>query len=200
MSIVLRAAVFSVALLTMPLISMGQDEVADPPTADGLSVETARETAEELAADTKETVEDLANQVDQNPQAHEVSAGLLQPIYSLAEAMSFPSFHWIAFTFMMIGVVSYGLQLVLGKLVLLSKMSFSLKEILSDSVGLIISLIGLVLTTQAAAENSTFTDRPASVLSAAGIGLLVGFVFYLWGQSQEVDAAVGRKVQAKASP
>ncbi|MEZ6144948.1 MAG: hypothetical protein R3B91_05815 [Planctomycetaceae bacterium] len=199
MSSVQRIVVFSAVLLLLPLSVIAQEEHADPPAPDGLTVESARETAEELAAETKEKVNELAQQVDQNPQAHEVSAGLLQPIYSLAEAMSIPSFHWIAFTFMMIGVVSYALQLVLGKLVLLSKMSFSIKEILSDSVGFIISLIGLVLTTQAAAENSTFTSSPAAVLSAAGIGLVMGFIFYLWGQSQEVDAAIGRRAKAKVT-
>ena len=71
-------------------------------------------------------------------------------------------------------------------------MGFSLKEIASDAVGLAISVVGLVLTTQAAAENSTFTQSPALVISATGVGAIVGFILYLWGQSQELQAADGR--------
>jgi hypothetical protein len=96
------------------------------------------------------------------------------------------------------GVVSYTLQLVLGKLVVLMRMGLSFKEIASDAVGLAISVVGLVLTTQAAAENSTFTQSPAAVISAAIVGALAGFVLYLWGQSQELDAAAGRARTAPA--
>ena len=105
-------------------------------------------------------------------------------------------FHWVAFALMATGVVSYALQLVLGKLVVLTKMGFSPAEILSDAHGLVVSLVGLVLTTQAAAENSTFTQSPFAVLSASAVGLVVGFIFYRWGQSQEVQAAIARRKQA----
>jgi hypothetical protein len=105
-------------------------------------------------------------------------------------------FHWLAFAVMATGVVSYALQLVLGKLVVLSRMGFSPSEILSDTLGLVISAIGLVLTTQAAAENSTFTHSPASVLSATAVGVIAGFIFYRWGQAQEVQATVARQQAA----
>jgi len=53
----------------------------------------------------------------------------------------------------------------------------------------------LVLTTQAATENSTFTESPAAVLSATAAGAIVGIILYWWGQSQEVQAVEGRKKQ-----
>lgn len=143
----------------------------------------------------QETVDDIARQVDQDERAQEVTAGILQPIYTLAEKLAFPAFHWVAFAIMATGVVSFALQTVLGKLAVLMRGSISFKEILSDILGLVISLLGLVLTTQAAAENSTFTSSPAAVLSAAGVGVVAGFIFYLWGQSQELQAAKGRKVE-----
>lgn len=139
-----------------------------------------------------EIVEEVARQVDQSPKAKEITAGILTPIYQVAEKLSFPMFHWVAFAVMTTGVVSYVLQLVLAKLVVLMRMSISLTEILSDALGLVISVIGLVLTTQAAAQNSTFTQSPASVLSAAIVGGVAGFVFYVWGQRQEVQAAQAR--------
>ena len=47
-----------------------------------------------------------------------------------------------------------------------------------DVVGLLISAVGLVLTTQAAAENSaSFVQSPSAVVSAAVVGALLGFVF-----------------------
>jgi hypothetical protein len=101
---------------------------------------------------------------------------------------------------MVAGVVSFALQLVLGKLVVLSKFSISPSEILSDALGLAVSIIGLVLTTQAATENSTFTASAFSVLSATGVGALVGFIFYLWGQRQELQAVAGRRVIAATEP
>jgi len=172
--------------------------VAQEAGSGGVDTEALRETADEIARDTQQKVNEIAEQVDQSEQAKEVSAGLLQPIYALAEAIAFPSFYWIAFMLMAAGVVSFALQLIFGKLVVLARMSLALREIISDSVGLVISLIGLVLTTQAATENSTFTDSPAAILSAAGVGLLVGLVLYLWGQATEVEAARGRKVAEKS--
>jgi hypothetical protein len=143
-----------------------------------------------------ERLDDIADEVDRSAEAQQVSAGILKPIYSLAERFSFPAFHWVAFATMVAGVVSFGLQLVLGKLVVLSRMSLSISEILSDALGLAVSLVGLVLTTQAAAENSTFTSSAFSVLSATAAGALAGFIFYLWGQRQELQAVEGRRAAA----
>jgi hypothetical protein len=156
-------------------------------------VDAAREKAEQVLTETRETAESIAADVDRSQTAQEVSAGILKPIYALAELLSFAAFHWLAFALMSAGVIGFALQLVLAKLVVLSKMSFSLREILSDALGLAISLAGLVLTTQAAAENSTFTQSPALVLSAAAAGILFGFIHYRWGQTAELQAAAGRK-------
>lgn len=157
---------------------------------------------EQQAAETlqsaRETAEAAAKTVDQSKEAQEVSAGVLRPIYGLAEAFSFPAFHWVAFAAMVAGVVSFALQLTLGKLVVLSRLGFSLSEILSDALGLLVSLIGLVLTTQAAVENSTFTSSAAAVLSSTAVGAIVGLVFYFWGQSQELQAVEGRRQRRAA--
>ena len=181
MKTLISLAVLTAASFTVPCSLLAQEAAPDADQGD----------------DIRQAADDFAQQIDQSRQAHDVSAGLLQPIYALAEQMSFPSFHWLAFAFMTAGVISFALQLVLGKLVLLAKMSFNLKEILADALGLVISLIGLVLTTQAAAENSDFTERPALVLSSALVGVLLGLIFYWWGQKEEVQAAMGRKVQKK---
>ena len=114
----------------------------------------------------------------------------------MAEFVAKPAVHWVAFAVMVTGVVSFALQLVLAKLAVLLRFGLSLTEIFSDALGLVISLTGLVLTTQAAAENSNFTQSPAAVLSAAAVGVLAGLVFYWWGQSQEIQALEGRKLQA----
>jgi hypothetical protein len=149
-------------------------------------------TASEWESKANDEVSKIAKQVDQDPRAKTAAAGILQPIYQVAEKLAFPAFHWVAFALMAAGVVSYALQLALGKLVVLMRMGLSLKEIASDGVGLAISVVGLVLTTQAAAENSTFTQSPFAVISATLVGAIVGFVLYLWGQSQELEAAAGR--------
>ena len=141
----------------------------------------------------RETADAVAEAIDRDEKAKEVSAGILKPIYRLAEAFSFPAFHWIAFAVMVAGVVSFALQLTLGKLVVLTRFGFSPAEILSDGLGLAVSLVGLVLTTQAAAENSSFTSSATAVLSAAVVGAIIGFIFYLWGQRQELQAVEGRK-------
>jgi len=167
---------------------------SEPSTADQL-----KQTQKNLTKQTKEEVGKLADVVDHDPRAKTAAAGILQPIYLLAERMSFPTFHWLAFALMSAGVVSYSLQLALGKLVVLTRMGFSLKEIMSDAVGLAISVVGLVLTTQAAAENSTFTQSPAAVLSAAALGIVVGIILYIWGQSQELQAAAGRSKAAQSA-
>jgi hypothetical protein len=135
----------------------------------------------------------VAEAVDNSEQAQEVSAGILKPIYQLAEMFAFPTFHWMAFAVMVTGVVSFALQLTIGKLLVLARSSFSLSEVLSDALGLAVSLVGLVLTTQAAAENSDFTKSSAAVLSATAVGAIAGLLFYLWGQRQELQAVEGRQ-------
>jgi hypothetical protein len=56
-----------------------------------------------------------------------------------------------------------------------------------------------VLTTQAAAENSTFTQSAAAVLSASVAGLVLGFILYRWGQAQELQAVTGRVAAENAT-
>jgi hypothetical protein len=157
---------------------------------------TAEEPAPAAAGDAEQKIDDFAEEVNESEEAQRISAGILRPIYSVAEAISFPAFYWLAFALMVAGVVSFALQLVLGKLVVLAKMGFSLTEILSDALGLAVSVIGLVLTTQAATENSSFTKSAVAVLSATVVGALVGLVFYLWGQRLELQAVEGRRAAA----
>lgn len=152
------------------------------------------EKAKELGAEVEAKVDELAEKIDQNESAKEAAEGVLGPIYKLAESLNFSSFHWLAFGLMTAGVVSFALQLVLGKLVVLFKGSINLREIISDAIGFVISTVGLVLTTQAAAENSTFTHSPAAVLSSAACGVVLGFMLYRWGQMQEVNAVTGQRV------
>lgn len=152
----------------------------------------AVQTAKDLSQKAQVGAGQLAEQLNQDERARKLTTGLLQPIYRLAEALSFSAFHWLAFALMFAGVVGFGLQLVLAKLVVLSKAGFSPTEIISDAAGLAISLIGLVLTTQAAAQNSRFTESPVAVLSAAAVGLVFGIMLYRWGQAQEVEALKGR--------
>ncbi len=213
--------VFTFVFLSLPTAGVSaQDDAANPPAADESAVtpensatalskdepsstETTasdvKDKAKELAAKTESTVDDIAGSIDQNETAKKAAEGLLGPIYTLAEKLSFSSFHWLAFGLMSAGVVSFALQLVLGKLVVLFKGSINVREILSDTIGLIISLVGLVLTTQAAAENSDFTHSPAAVLSAAVFGAVVGIVLYRWGQAQEVRAVAGQRATIPSS-
>ncbi len=167
----------------------------EPGTAAGENEpqQSARDTATDIVTETRESVDRIAAEVNQDRRAQQASQSVLKPIYTLAEHLSFPAFHWLAFAIMVTGVVSFALQLVLAKLVVLAKSSFSLSEVLSDALGLVISLVGLVLTTQAATENSSFTDSAFAVLSATVVGAIAGVVFYWWAQRQEVDAVRGRR-------
>ncbi len=175
-----------------PEAPSSESDKSEAPPSGPSTTDKVKEVAEKGLEITTEEVSKIARQLDQNPQAKEVAAGVLQPIYVVAKKLAFPAFHWVAFALMVAGVVSYALQLGLGKLVVLTRLGFSLKEIVSDAVGLAISVVGLVLTTQAAAENSTFTQSPAAVLSATATGVIAGTILYFWGQSQELDAAAGR--------
>ena len=186
---------------TLPLADESAAAAENPATVPATEESPSTETsapdvagqAKELAAQTEAKVNDIAGSIDRNESAKQAAEGLLGPIYTLAEKLSFSSFHWLAFGLMCAGVVSFALQLVLGKLVVLLKGSINIREILSDAIGLIISLVGLVLTTQAAAENSSFTHSPAAVLSSAVLGAIGGIVLYRWGQAQEVNAVTGQR-------
>ncbi len=146
-----------------------------------------------------EKIGEVSAKMNQSQTVQEISAGLLDPIYRLAEYMGVPWFYWAAFALMAAGVVSFALQLVLTKLLLLAQLKMNLAEIFSDALGLLISLVGLVLTTQAATQNSTFTSSPAAVVSSAAAGLIAGFVFYIWGQRLELRAA-SRTVRVEPTP
>ena len=122
-----------------------------------------------------------------------MSTQILRPIALTAKLLAFPEFYWLAFALMVSGVVNYVFQLVPGKLVVLSQGSMNLREIISDSAGLVISAVGLILTTQAATENSAFSQSPAGVVSATVAGCIAGLVLYRWNQAEEVHAARGRR-------
>ena len=185
------------------LVQAQQDPITDTPakatnetppaaTPEPSTTEKIKETTEKLVSETEDQVKEIAKKVDADPRAKQAAAGILQPIYTVAEALAFPAFYWVAFALMSAGVFSYALQLVLGKLVVLTRMGFSLKEIASDAVGLAISVVGLVLTTQAATENSSFTQSAAAVISATVVGAIAGVILYFWGQAQELEAVAGR--------
>jgi hypothetical protein len=158
-------------------VSLVQD--ADVPVSEGVADSSSA----------PEKIKELGESLNQTQAVQDVSAGILEPIYNLAEFMAFPSFYWVAFALMVAGVVSFAGQLVFTKLILLFKLNLNIKEILGDLLGLVVSLTGLVLTTQAATQNSTFPENSIAVVSAAAVGVLLGFVFYLWGQKQEFHAA-----------
>jgi hypothetical protein len=198
---------FAALLVSFAIVSpaRSQEAPAEPPaTAPVTTEEAAPAPAADAAPSPRvragDKVDEVVDQVDQSQQAQAVKSNILRPIYSLAERLSFPTFHWLSFALMVAGVVSFALQLVIGKLVVLSRFSISPSEILSDALGLAVSLIGLVLTTQAATENSTFTSSAFAVISATGFGALVGFIFYLWGQRQELQAAAGRRIIVATDP
>ncbi len=175
----------------------GKPEAAKPGEKVEEALETVKERSQEAVEAVKIKQEEIAKKIDESDDAKKYSAGILEPIYSMAEYMSFSSFYWIAFAVMVSGVVSFALQLVIGKLAVLVRGGFSFSQILTDMQGLVISLVGLFYTTQAATENSNFTTSPAAVLSAAAIGLVAGFFFYLRGQATEIEALEGRREEAR---
>jgi len=166
------------------------------------AAQNADDSAESISQSAKEKVteqiEDIAEKVDKDEQAQTAKESILKPIYDAAEYMAFPAFHWVAFALMVAGVVSFLGQLVLGKLIMLMQFHFSLTEILSDLLGLLISVVGLVMVTQAATENSNFTESPFMVLSATAVGVFFGLVFYIRGQTQELREL--REIRRKKKP
>jgi uncharacterized membrane protein len=160
--------------------------------------ETSTEQVQEnLGEQLKEHAQEISQTLGKSETVNEISSGILEPIYQIAEVMSIPSFYWVAFALMVAGVVSFAFQLVLGKFFLLFKGSLNLTEIFSDLLGLVISLTGLVLTTQAATQNSTFPENSVAVVSAAIAGAFFGLVFYWWGQKQEFRAVAGKRAEVK---
>lgn len=186
------ASVCSVFLLLMSSQLFAQDAVPE--------TEVEKSDVAEAAEVISVATEEIAQKVDQNEKANQYSAGILEPIYAMTEYMSFASFYWLAFAFMVSGVVSFALQLVLAKLAVLMRGGLSVSQILTDAQGLVISLVGLFLTTQAATENSTFTSSAAAVLSSALVGMVAGFLFYLWGQAAELQALKGRQLESIHEP
>ncbi|MBA4030992.1 MAG: hypothetical protein C0478_08880 [Planctomyces sp.] len=201
----LAVSLLAILAFGQPTISWSQETpaAAEPTpasTADNLTPPAAGTTPAEQPAKNgslikqgEAKIDELSRTVDASPEAQKLSAGILNPIYQLAEVIAHPLLYWVAFMLMTTGVVSFALQLVIGKLVVLTRMHINFTEILGDALGLVISLIGLVFTTQAAAENSTFAQSAASVLSATVLGVVLGFIFYLWGQRQELNAARSAK-------
>ncbi len=165
-----------------------------PDAQEGTGQQTAPPPSlEETTERVKEKIDEFGQRVDQSEQANELKESILDPIYQFAEYLAFPAFYWVAFALMVAGVVSFAGQLVLTKFFLLFKMSLNIKELLGDLLGLAISAVGLVLTTQAATENSTFTQSAFAVISSAAVGVVLGVLFYFWGQRQEFQAVEGKR-------
>jgi hypothetical protein len=160
-------------------------------------LESAQKSAAKVGEKLSQGAQEIGDKLNQSSTVKEASASVLKPIYQLSQYMAHPWFYWVAFALMVAGVVSFVGQIVLTKLLLIFSLHLSFKEILGDLLGLVISLIGLVLTTQAATENSTFTNSPAAVLSAAVVGAIAGLMFYIWGQSTEFAAARRNRVPPK---
>lgn len=183
----MKAAVFATFLLSfLTLANIGWTQETSQEVPQAATPETSQE---DLAEKLQEHAQEIGQTLNDSEAAKELSTGILDPIYRLAEFIEFPTFYWVAFAIMVAGVISFAFQLVLGKFFLLFKGSLNIKEILSDFLGLLISLVGLVLTTQAATQNSTFPESPSAVLSATAVGVVLGLVFYWWGQKQEFRAA-----------
>ena len=183
----MKAAVFAkVFLSVLVLATIGWAQETSQETPQATSQETSQE---DLTEKLQEHAQEIGQTLNESETAKDLSTGILDPIYQLSEVIEFPTFYWVAFAIMVAGVISFAFQLVLGKFFLLFKGSLNIKEMLSDFLGLLISLIGLVLTTQAATQNSTFPESPTAVLSATIVGVVLGLVFYWWGQKQEFRAA-----------
>lgn len=196
----LLVGLLGLALLPGTTTVRAQETSAETSQAETSSAETSANSQETSTADqVKDKVSEIGDVINQNETAREVSKSLLEPIYQAAEYLAFPWFYWVAFALMVAGVISFLGQLVLSKLLLLFRLKLNFREILGDLAGLLISAVGLVLTTQAATENSTFTQSPVAVLSSAGAGLVAGILLYVWGQSQEFDAARAKSATDAAS-
>ena len=194
----MKVMVFAVCAASNAAAQEGSAFPVDPPAnPDAQAPEGVGNAADNVREKVADKVSEVADQVNRDERAHELRAGILKPIYLLAEKLEGRPFHWLAFALMATGVVNFGLQLVLGKLVMLSRMKISLIEILSDGAAFAACLIGLVLATQAAAQNSKFTENSFSVLSATAVGAFFGLIFYWRGQSQEILAAKEEARQRK---
>jgi heme/copper-type cytochrome/quinol oxidase subunit 3 len=155
----------------------------------GEMTQQASEMTQQAAQQAQAKAEEFAREMEKNKKAQDARDGILGWIYMLAELMAFKAFHWLAFMLMIAGVVSWSGQVIIAKLVVgASSSTFDYRETISDSVVLAISLIGLVLTTQAAAS-SGFTASTVAVLSATAVGAVLGLVLYWWGQALELEAA-----------
>ncbi len=183
---------------------VGQDDAADAAEtaapADGKTSDSEQTDSEEpfpmadgIVEDASRRVRDVARTLDRNETVQEASRGLLDPIYDFSLSTTSPEFYWAGFALTSAGIISYSLQLVLSKLLLLFRGSINLREIVSDAVGLAISAIGLILVTQAAIDHESFADSPSSVLSAASVGIVAGLILYRWNHREESDALHGRR-------
>jgi ABC-type multidrug transport system fused ATPase/permease subunit len=161
------------------------------------AVEPTTTQSKKIDEQASKKIDDVKKRINENEDAQRAAESILDPIYKLAEKFSFGGFYWIAFALMAAGVVSFALQLVIGKLFLLAKLQFSLTEIVGDALGLLISLVGLVLTTQAATENSFFTQSAFAVLSSAALGIVCGVLMFVWSTKTEARAADSRKTKSR---
>ena len=101
------APVWALVLCLLCVNTHAQDADNNPDDTTGESV---TDRAETIVNDTRERVDEIAERVDQSERAKEISAGILQPIYQLAEYLSFPAVHWVAFAIMTTGVISFALH------------------------------------------------------------------------------------------
>ena len=138
-----------------PGVSFIQESEPQGSQQTGEVIDKVKDKVVETADIVKDKAQEIGATIDESAAAHDVSQSILNPIYEAAEVIGqYPAFYWAAFTLMVAGAVSFLLQLVFTKFLLLFRGHLNIKEILMDVAGLAVSLTGIILTTQAAAENS----------------------------------------------
>ena len=188
---VLFTLLFGFAILLPPaIVNVAAQDVGGDQIGEVSHSEHNHADAEQAPRSVGERIGDAKERLDTDPQAQQATDHILSSIRDIGnKVVAVPGFYWIAFAMMTAGLVSFLLQLVLGKLIMLTQSHFSIVEIMSDAMGFLISLIGLTLLTQSATNEGLVIDRPSFVVTAAGLGAFVGLIFYFRGQTQELREA-----------
>ncbi len=156
----------------------------------------AKERGSQLADATREKVGDLSQDLQQraadfedSEDAQRASSTVLEWIQS-AEKLYAPWINWVLVA-VGIGVfISHAGQLILGKLWTIGKgKGLDFGEALNDFLVMVFTGLALPAVLLIPVGHGAFISSPLKVLSAAGVGMILGVILYSHGMKQEMLAA-----------
>lgn len=144
------------------------------------------------ASEVSDLAKEKAAAFAESEEGQQASATVIEWIQS-AESLYTPWMNWALVAVGIALFISHAGQLLLGKLwALVRGKGFSFGEFVNDFLVAAFAGLSLPVVLLIPTGSGAFISNPLQVLSAAGVGMILGVILYTHGMNQEMQAAQER--------